>query len=550
MIHHRRLAFLAVLVGVMASPVGAAEQSKPTLDDQVRKAIESGRRFLIDKQTENGGWTTALQTPAFVDGSTCLAVLALLKAGEKVEAPTTQRGLAHIRKLEPKDTYVSALQILVFAEAGLNEDQVRIQRNVDALLDARVLREQELQGWGYVKGNRVADLSNTHFALLGLWAGKAAGAKVPDDLWHSLHAHLYRCQDREGGWSYYSGPSSPAKPTLTMTAAGASGLILSGRELGRRDERDEWHDAAALRKAFRWLGTRYDQVEKQGYRFYTLWSLEDLGRVSGRRFIAGHDWFREGCAFLVEKQAEDGSWSIRGAAFDQYPVVSTSLALLFLAQGRTPVLISKLGHENEDRKSYDWNQRPNDAYHLTQYARREVFQKRPVAWQVFDARQSGRDDSKALAAELLQAPLLYRSGTRKLHLTDLEKRMLKEYLDKGGVLLATSLGEEFDADLRALVKELFPEKGQELAPLPANHPVWSAHFKLTPDDFPLEGVQTAGHTPVLYCSKDLASLWEANDQRPGRGQKAFRLGANIAAFATRTKSLTPKGQAVLDRRGK
>src|SRR5205823_3282983 len=92
--------------------------------------------------------------------------------------------------------------------------------------------------------------------------------------------------------------------------------------------------------------------------FYNLYGIERAGRLSGQRFIGQHDWYREGCKYLVKCQREDGSWSEAGF-HDQFPVVSTSFALLFLSKGRTPVLISKLVHGPGE----DWNNDRNDARH-------------------------------------------------------------------------------------------------------------------------------------------------------------------------------------------
>ena len=67
-------------------------------------------------------------------------------------------------------------------------------------------------------------------------------------------------------------------------------------------------------------------------------------------------------------------------------LVATSFALLFLAKGRTPVLVSKFAHG--PLTSEDWNRKHNDARHLTEYSSRELFKKMPLAWQIFDPRQA------------------------------------------------------------------------------------------------------------------------------------------------------------------
>ncbi len=53
-----------------------------------------------------------------------------------------------------------------------------MEDNVKWLLDARLMDGSKLRGWDYFKEARGADNSATHFAVLGLWAGKQAGVKM------------------------------------------------------------------------------------------------------------------------------------------------------------------------------------------------------------------------------------------------------------------------------------------------------------------------------------------------------------------------------------
>src|ERR1700730_14341639 len=94
------------------------------------------------------------------------------------------------------------------------------------------------------------------------------------------------------------------------------------------------------------------QSELQQRTFYNLYGLERAGRLSGLRFFGAHDWYREGCQWLGRRQPADASWHEAGY-YDQWPVVSTSFALLFLSKGRTPVLISKLVHGPWPRQDND-----------------------------------------------------------------------------------------------------------------------------------------------------------------------------------------------------
>src|SRR5439155_4297616 len=61
------------------------------------------------------------------------------------------------------------------------------------------------------------------------------------------------------------------------------------------------------------------------YTYYNIYGIERLGRFSGQRFLGPHDWYREGCLYLIGKQKENGSWYDGG----EHPTVSTSFAILF-----------------------------------------------------------------------------------------------------------------------------------------------------------------------------------------------------------------------------
>ena len=60
--------------------------------EEVERAIRNGVRFLKERQGPDGSWADVDQ--AARTGPTSLAVLALLTAGEKPDAPTIQRALA------------------------------------------------------------------------------------------------------------------------------------------------------------------------------------------------------------------------------------------------------------------------------------------------------------------------------------------------------------------------------------------------------------------------------------------------------------------------
>jgi hypothetical protein len=350
-----------------------------------------------------------------------------------------------------------------------------------------------------------------------------------------------------------------------MTIAGLCSLEIAGQQInsGRRKLRPDGSDPECgiypendpIKKALRWLGegdgasvNRF-QFIVPGHTFYNIYGIERAGRLTGRRFIAGHDWYREGCEFLCRnnEQHDDGSWYRPGLS-DAAINISTSFALLFLSKGRTPILISKFAHEPGE----DWQNKHHDARHLAEFASKELFKRQPLAWQVYDARRLpslNRDQLREETGTLLQSPILYMNGHQAPRLTPIQKQLLRGYLDEGGFLLAEACcgRPEFASGFRALMAEVFPENGPNggLAPLRPDHPIWAAHFDIAKDfrnSIQLEGIEQGCKTIVVFSPKPLAGYWEINQwisraskmevPATDRGTHAFRLAGNIIAYAT------------------
>ncbi len=567
---------------------GAEPAPKEELVERVEKAIELGKQYLRGKQTkeegrDKGSWEHDLKQRGGRGGATCMAVLALLTAGEDPRGAVIQDGLKYLRDMEtPTDTYVVALQAMVFAEyhvqTGERGDLLRIEKNVQWLIDARVkTADGKLRGWGYGKnglageggaGGGLPDNSNTQYALLGLLAGKTAGVKIDPAVWESIREFYLRTQITkgiwEGGWGYSGGHPGG---TRTMTVAGLCGLLIAGSELTLDQQKlqadgtalncADYPENKAIDLALLRVGKSFNLPENAGAVFYNLYGVERAGRLSGQRFFDDHDWYREGCEFLTNprnnlrgREGNEGSWMIRGQSFDSWPTISTSFALLFLSKGRTPVLVSKLVHHPADAPNNGWNNKHHDMRNLTDFVSKELFKKRPLAWQVFNARQTGRGADE-LTAELLQSPVAYFNGHqfKPEYFTGAERKMLKQYVEQGGFLLAEACcgREEFDRGFRQFTKEVFDDDGEHpLKLLPPNHPIYTAYYPLTfRKDRPLYGIEFGCKTLVVYSPKPLAGWWEANQPAKDADSKyAFQLGANAIAYATGMELPKPRGTQV------
>ncbi len=566
------VALLSLLL--IAPPASAAPPVDPELKDvqAVNRAIDQGVGYLRKNWDKDTHWESFVITSLteMKGGITALATLALLNAGVKPTDDAVAKPLEFLRKMEPKKTYVVALANLCFAELRDPKDLARVQANTDWLLKSAVRRGGKIVGWSYpFADDHPPDASNTQYALLGLYAAKQCGVKVPDDEWKHLLKLYTESQISEtkdtGSWSYLE---SNRSGSFTMTTAGVCGLLIARMglaESGQGLNADTgvaancgiYPENEAVRKGMNWLGNKFafDKAEAAKSTFYNVYGIERVGRLSGQRFIGKADWYREGCDFLVKGQKEGGSWSASDEDdFKGVNVISTSFALLFLSKGRSPVLISKMAHgpakmdgklltETGSKNGLlDWNRKHNDARNLTEYASRELFKNLPLGWQTYDPRRKEYSDAEILveAGTLVQTPILYITGHNAPVLTGQQEKLLKKYLEEGGFVVAEACcgSKEFAEEFRNLVGRMF--RGSELKAVTPEHAIWKSHFLVPPTEFPkLECLDVGCRTVLVFSPEPLAGYWEETRFMPKtgaeaktRGEKAFQLAANVIAYAT------------------
>ncbi len=542
---------LSILLLLIPSVVFAKPEREP-LVEKVRSAINRGVNFLRTSEKGKGNWEHGLVGTDKPGGATALAMLALLNSGIPPDDAMMKRGLEYVRNIEMRWTYVVGLQTMVLAEAGDPRDRERIQKGVDWLIACRNIRNGQLQGWGYTDDGGQPDHSNSQYALLGLHAGRLAGANIDINVWESIREYYKSSQSivirDAGGWPYQS-PQSLSR--LTMTIAGVCGMAIVTQELNtnRQGLRPDgtaqfcgvYVEDEAIRRAMAWLSApdrtgstrfRFENISPYNAVYYNAYGIERAGRLTGQRFLAGRDWYREGCELLVSIQQADDSWvGSRGESLQFTPIINTSLALLFLSKGRTPVLISKWAYGKDN----GWNNKHFDAKNLVDFASMEMFKKQPLAWQAYDARNKNFPNVQERLREvgtLLQSPIVYMNGHDVPKMTETQEKLLEQYIHEGGFLLAEACCGKagFTGGFRDLMKKLFPDN--PLRPLPPEHPIWRAWANVSPDFVPLEGIELGCKTVVVFSPQPLAGYWEEDLRKEGRGREAFRLAGNVIAYAT------------------
>lgn len=557
-----RRTVVALLLPVVM--IGAAATSLPgqITPEQVRAAIDRGVAFLKSQQRPDGSWT---ELRGQAGGVTSLASLALLSAGVPPDDEHLQRALRYLERFsKPEATYATSLQTMVFCRANPKQYLAQIDVNVRWLESQQIASGPNKGAWSYGSAQQGSgDNSNSQFALLALHEAERVGVSARHETWAKAKAYWEDMQNLDGSWGYQRGGFDRA--TGSMTCAGVAALVICGGRVRQSDAavaddgriqccRRAEEDDARIRRGLDWLGRNFSVTANPGspgdlWLLYYLYGVERVGRLTGQRFFVdpqrgAHDWYREGAEHLVRIQDQlSGYWKGIGR-IESDPVVGTSLALLFLAKGRRPILMAKLKHSLDE----DWNAHRGDVENLTHFI--ESRWKMDLTWQVTDLRA-------ATVEELLESPVLYFSGS----LDPLPRapedrrqlaRKLRDYLDRGGFLLAEAncSAPGFDAGLRALLKEVFPEKEYGLRLIEPQHPIWRAEQPLPPEHFrPLWGVEFGCRTSVVYAPADppgaprpsLSCLWELS--RPERNRTypkavqdqidaALILGANILAYAT------------------
>jgi len=528
----------------------------------VQQSIDRGITFLRSTQNARGGWKEHLGQNG---GLSALCTLALLTAGVPAEDPAILSALAYLRGLESRETYTVALQTLVFCQVGSPGDLVRIRRNVQ-WLEAEQLRgegvgDDRLGGWGYGGGRGGGDPSNSQFALLALQAAEERDIPVNQQVYEAAAKYWQMRQRDTGAWSYSGG----TPPTGSMTCAGiASTIICRGRLTGATSRVQngeigccggEPADKDPVQAGIDWLAGRFSVRVNPGNSgsttlYYYLYALERVGRMTGRRFIGGHDWYREGAERLLEMQDHfQGFWAGTGFGEDDRNV-TTSFALLFLAKGKRQVAIGRLRFGGDsDRDDGSWHEHPDASRQMVR--RLERFWGRDLTWQTVALENASVQD-------LLQTPVLMITSRVRLQFSEPQQALLRDYIDQGGTILFEASGGDgcgdadvVQRDVADLCSRWYPSA--PLEPLPPTHPAYFAEADVKPNmiapNYQLWGVQACCRTAIFFTPRSLTCRWELSDPT-GRGrvggmargaitgaaadsiEMASRLGQNVIAYAT------------------
>lgn len=498
----------------------------PITAAKIRTAIDDAVFYLRSQQSPEGSIGD--------EGMTVLATLTLLAAGaDPAGDDGLKKALDWIAKQKPNNTYIRGLRANVW-EYALRKlpDEKKfkdlLKEDYDWLLAALGKKE----GWRYTMESTDWDNSCTQYGVLGIWAAARAGYDPGDKFWTTLSKHFRTCQAPDGGWSYV-GPSGGSTPN--MATAGLASLFLvfdmhhGKTPYSKANPRTFTEgDAAAVLKAIdrgmEWLG------KSQGNKNdgYYLYGIERTGVASGRKLIGGEDWFARGALAILQNQQRDGSIHMGqwGGA-----IGGTAFCTLFLVYGGAPVAVNKLEHG----KDQDWNLNPRDLANVSKAL--WAAYERPINWQTVSI--------NAPAAEI-EAPILFLSGSKAARFTEKEMLKLREYIERGGTILAESSdhSKDFTTSMEQLLKDMYPPKSYpniRLEALAAEHPVYTVikhEWKKRPK---LRGASNGSRTFFLLSDEYMSGDWQANREE----SDAFQLAMNLLFYATDLGELEGKFTSIL-----
>jgi hypothetical protein len=493
-------------------------------------AVDDAAHYLLSLQQPDG--SIGDNYGRDVGGYTALAALSLLAAGRNPASDDAlHRALDYLVKVDPDSTYVRGIRANVWEYALRKVPyDTAIQNALKNDYEWLIKALGDKEGWRYQMGSPDWDNSVTQYGVLGVWAAARAGLSPGDDFWKRMSAHFRSVQNEDGGWGYQRSSS-----TANMATAGLATLFLvfdmyHGKSYYSAENPRAFSSGeaeaclASIQRGMQWLG-KNGGSNSEGYYLY---GIERTGVAGGRKYIGGHDWFREGASEVLQRLQTNGSIATQGHGGE---IGNTAFSALFLVHGGAPVAFSKLEYGGDQ----DWNLNPRDLANLT----KDLWSayERPLNWQ-----SVGID----APVEEFDAPILFISGSRAAEFTQEETAKLKAYVEGGGTILAEPSDHSllFRDSMVKLLGAMFPAAeypGVALRPLPEDHGVYTVLRQAWDKRPQLLGAGDGSRMFFLLSEENLSADWQMNRA----GGDAFKLAMNLLFYATDLKTLEGKFATIL-----
>ncbi len=523
----------------------AANAAWAALDPkQVDLAIEKAKKYLYDHQKDDKWEPSAGQDKNGdqATGQTALVIRALLSSGESPQDERIAKGIAFLKSTPTTGVFSLGVRCQLWQMLSASTDVRQVMtRDARALLGGEQ-KEGKVKGfYPFVIGGKDYNCRSSYYAALGLWYAAQSGFEVPNSYWQKTERAWVDQQHPNGGFSF-RGKSYKSDPITAAMTSNAIATLFITQDFLHADEaitpRGNIRNPR-IDQAMTWLTANFSQIAKDAryqydYPYSTLYAVEEVGTASGFKYFSDIDWFDLGAQKLLRLQKPDGSW-IGDAAGGEIP--GTAFSLLFLSQGRAPVVINKLEYAVAGQIG-NWNQRPRDVANVVRWIEKQT--ERDLRWQSVSLRASIDD--------LQEAPILYICGNQTLSFTAEEKKKLQTFSERGGIVVgnADAGADDFIKSFKSLASELFPN--YELRELPPDHTIF------TNEQFPADrwkkkpavlGVSNGARELMLFLpDADLARAWQM--QETSSKLELFQLTADIFQYSVDKKETQAKSQLRLE----
>ena len=333
-------------VSPITPTIESKEWKNPFKPDKVDQAIESGIRFILNNQKDDG----AIYDRGNPTAITALSVMSLAAVGHLPIHPN-ENGEALARALDfillEKNQneigyfgkrggrmYGHGIVTLTLAEMlgmGMDDktDEIireKCQRAIDLILRSQKIKKNQAQqgGWRYSPDARDADLSVTIWQLMALRSAKNSGLEVPTTSILEAIEYLKRSYkskldengnpiDKISGFAYQPG----GHPEYTTTAAGLLAMQVCGE-----------YESPFVLGAADWLLKNEPQTNRKFFFYGTYYYAQSMYQRGEEHAEKARKMVED---ILIPMQKENGAWQGGGSESGAGEVYCTSMAMLALA---------------------------------------------------------------------------------------------------------------------------------------------------------------------------------------------------------------------------
>ena len=396
----------------------------PKLNDvDVTNAITMIVKELDSRHDNERCWDSADSSHGWLSkhrgGTTALATLAMLSAGESPNSPKIKNALDYIWNIDEPSSYLLTLRTSIWAMLPDTYNR-RLKKDTK-----RLIKTMHVQygGWGVGAKNPLSVSSTSpltrEFGIIAFREAQRRGESIPKKCLASIANATIATQHPNGGWSYEQS-STRGTPTPNMTVAGLNCLLGVDEVLGNELNSNESKLLqTSIDNALSWLDKHATTKNTGGTALMSyLYALERVAMSCGLSKVRNRDWFIDGTRAILDSHC--GVRKAKGST------VNLSFALLFLTRGRAPIAFCELVQKKG----------VVDPLRVADTITKRVAMKteRNLSWQLVT-----NDEN---VNTWLNAPFLFIQDTNSIP-DDISK--CKEYLDRGGLLVMLATGKELRA---------------------------------------------------------------------------------------------------------